>query len=104
VSSGQVAVVRCDMPKCQTFARLPLDHPRPNDRKALQELLAAAGWHQYSYQGMVTYTADYCPDHKKATSEGIRGWAGNPTPISERVEAGLVVHRARRQGKNAVAA
>lgn len=92
------------MPRCQTFARLPLDgETDPGDEKALYALLAEAGWHQFSVQGMLTYTADYCPTHKKATSEGIRGWVGQPTPIREEVEDGLVVHRSRRAIRNGVA-
>jgi hypothetical protein len=93
------------MPRCQTFARLPLDgETDPGDEKALHALLEAAGWHQFSMQGMLTYTADYCPTHKKATSEGVREWGGTPTPIREDVVGGLVVHKVVRQGRNAAAA
>lgn len=91
--------LRCDMPGCKTSARLALDTPSPNifaarddratfnrvdDVSDVRKVAAEHGWTTYRLTGLLTYTADYCPDHAGATSEGIRGMGGGrPTPINE---------------------
>lgn len=100
MSTADATILRCDRPKCQAFVRLPLDSEHLHDPRKLHELAAAAGWTQFQAQGLVTYTADYCPTHKGSGMAGIRGWGQAPTPLREDVEAGLVVHRSRRAIRN----
>jgi hypothetical protein len=74
MSTRDFTILKCDMRGCDELFRLPIDSDCVTDnRQHVRAHAAGEGWHTYSVQGLAWYTADYCPKHPKATSEGIRG-------------------------------
>lgn len=74
MSTRDFTILRCDLTGCGELFRLPMDSDCvADDLNHVRAHAAAEGWHTYSLTGLMRYTADYCPKHPKATSEGIRG-------------------------------
>ena len=74
MSTRDFTILRCDHPRCGELFRLPIDSTcTVDDLNHVRRHAAGDGWHTYSLTGLMRYTADYCPKHRKSTSEGIRG-------------------------------
>lgn len=74
MSTRDFTILKCDIARCGESFRLPFDSAcTAHDIQHVRAHAAGEGWHTYSMQGLSWYTADYCPQHPKATSQGIRG-------------------------------